>query len=89
MDARLRQRVRERAGGHCEYCGLPEEREPLPFHVEPKNGICDQPQRTQGAHRKELVMIPIQRTNSPAGRMEDLCNPFITFFLCDPCVLCG
>ena len=34
MDARLRQWVRERAGGHCEYCGLPEEREPLPFHVE-------------------------------------------------------
>jgi 5-methylcytosine-specific restriction endonuclease McrA len=34
MDARLRQWVRERAGGRCEYCGLPEEREPLPFHVE-------------------------------------------------------
>jgi hypothetical protein len=34
MDARLRQRVRERAGGHYEYCGLPEEREPLPFYVE-------------------------------------------------------
>ena len=34
MDARLRQWVRERAGGYCEYCGLPEGREPLPFHVE-------------------------------------------------------
>jgi hypothetical protein len=37
----------------------------IPIH--PKNGTCDQPQRTQRAHRKELVMIPSQRTNSPAG----------------------
>ena len=34
MDARLRQLVRERAGGRGEYCGLRQEQEPLPFHVE-------------------------------------------------------
>jgi hypothetical protein len=34
MDARLRQRVRHRAAGRCEYCGLRQEQEPLPFHVE-------------------------------------------------------
>ena len=34
---------------------------------EPKNSTCDQPQRTQRAHRKVLVMIPNQRTDSPAG----------------------
>ena len=35
--------------------------------VEPKNGTFDQPQRTQRAHRKELVMVPNQRTEPPAG----------------------
>lgn len=34
MDARLRQFVRQRANGRCEYCGLAQEQEPLPFHVE-------------------------------------------------------
>ncbi len=34
MDARLRQLVRQRAAGRCEYCGLRSEQEPLPFHVE-------------------------------------------------------
>lgn len=32
--ASLRERVRERAGGCCEYCQLPQEYDPLPFHVE-------------------------------------------------------
>ena len=34
MDARLRQSVRQRAAGRCEYCGLRQEQEPLSFHVE-------------------------------------------------------
>jgi hypothetical protein len=34
MDARLRRLVRQRAGDVCEYCGLRQEQEPLPFHVE-------------------------------------------------------
>ena len=34
MDARLRQLVRQRADGRCEYCGLRQGQEPLPLHVE-------------------------------------------------------
>jgi hypothetical protein len=34
MDARLRQQVRQRAQNCCEYCGLRQEQEPLPFHIE-------------------------------------------------------
>ena len=34
MDAKLRQLVRQRAAGRCEYCGLRQEQEPLSFHVE-------------------------------------------------------
>jgi HNH endonuclease len=34
MDARLRQLVRQRADSRCEYCGLIQEQEPLPFHIE-------------------------------------------------------
>jgi hypothetical protein len=30
----LRERVVARAGGCCEYCQLPQEYDPLPFHVE-------------------------------------------------------
>lgn len=29
-----RERVRQRAGGSCEYCGIPEEAQLYPFHVE-------------------------------------------------------
>lgn len=34
MDAGLRQFVRHRAKGRCEYCGLRQEQEPLAFHIE-------------------------------------------------------
>ncbi len=34
MDAHLRQSVRQRAEGRCEYCGLRQDQEPLSFHVE-------------------------------------------------------
>jgi 5-methylcytosine-specific restriction endonuclease McrA len=34
MDARLRQFVRQRAKNCCEYCGLPQDSEPLSFHIE-------------------------------------------------------
>ena len=34
MDARLRELVKQRAAGRCEYCGLRQEQEPLAFHVE-------------------------------------------------------
>jgi hypothetical protein len=34
MDARLRQQIRQRAQNCCEYCGLRQEQEPLPFHIE-------------------------------------------------------
>ena len=34
MDAKLRQLVRQRAKNRCEYCGLRQEFEPLPFHIE-------------------------------------------------------
>ena len=34
MDAALRKVVRQRAGGRCEYCHLPEEFSELSFHVE-------------------------------------------------------
>jgi hypothetical protein len=34
MDAAAREFVRQRAGGRCEYCRLPEEADELPFHVE-------------------------------------------------------
>ena len=30
----LRERVRARARGYCEYCQLPQDYDPLPFHVE-------------------------------------------------------
>ena len=34
MDARLRQLVGQRAAKRCEYCGLAQDQELLPFHVE-------------------------------------------------------
>ena len=34
METRLRQQVPQRAAGRCEYCGLKQEQEPLPFHIE-------------------------------------------------------
>jgi hypothetical protein len=34
MDAATRQKVRQRAGGRCEYCRFPEHALDLPFHVE-------------------------------------------------------
>jgi HNH endonuclease len=34
MDARLRQFVRQRAKNGCEYCGLPQDSEPLSFYIE-------------------------------------------------------
>ncbi|MBI3880383.1 MAG: HNH endonuclease [Verrucomicrobia bacterium] len=34
MDAALRQFVRRRADNDCEYCSLPQEKEPLTFHIE-------------------------------------------------------
>jgi 5-methylcytosine-specific restriction endonuclease McrA len=35
MDAALREMVRRRARGRCEYCGIPQKASPLiPFHVE-------------------------------------------------------
>lgn len=34
MDTRLRQLVRERADGRCDYCRLRQGQEPLPLHVE-------------------------------------------------------
>lgn len=34
MTAALRQLARERAGGRCEYCRLPQESSVLPFHLE-------------------------------------------------------
>ena len=34
MDARTRQLVQDRAGGRCEFCGMPEKAYPISFHVE-------------------------------------------------------
>jgi hypothetical protein len=34
MDAAVREYVRQRAGGRCEYCLLPEEADEWPFHLE-------------------------------------------------------
>ncbi len=34
MDARLRELVKQRAAGRCEYCWLRQEQAPLAFHVE-------------------------------------------------------
>ena len=35
MSEAMRQLVRERAGGRCEYCWLPDSRPPIePFHLE-------------------------------------------------------
>lgn len=34
MTAALRRMARGRAGGHCEYCRLPQESSMLPFHIE-------------------------------------------------------
>jgi hypothetical protein len=34
MDLRLEQQVRERAGGICEYCQMPQEYDDLPFQIE-------------------------------------------------------
>lgn len=34
MDAGTRELVRQRAGGRCEYCRLPEEFDSLPFHID-------------------------------------------------------
>ena len=31
---RVREQVRQRAGGRCEYCGIPEEAQLYPFHIE-------------------------------------------------------
>ena len=34
IDARLRQFVRTRANGRCEYCTLAQDQEPLALHIE-------------------------------------------------------
>lgn len=34
MDRSLQQQVRQRAEGICEYCRVPEEFDPLPFHID-------------------------------------------------------
>jgi hypothetical protein len=34
MDTAARAFVRQRAGGRCEYCRLPDEADELPFHIE-------------------------------------------------------
>jgi hypothetical protein len=34
MDARTRERVRQRASGRCEYCRLPESADEWPYHID-------------------------------------------------------
>ncbi len=34
MDAELRQQIRQRAQDICEYCGMPQQFDPTPFHVD-------------------------------------------------------
>ena len=50
MDATLERLVRDRAGGRCEYCRLPQDASPVPFEVDHviarKHGGGDDPQNT-------------------------------------------
>ena len=48
IDAATRRLVRERAGYHCEYCGMPQAQQPFPFfhvdHIIPQqHGGTDEP----------------------------------------------
>ena len=48
MDAATRREVRQRAGGRCEYCQLPQDYSALRFHIDhvvgTQHGGADSPQ---------------------------------------------
>jgi len=81
MDAKLRQRVRQRAKNTCEYCGLRQEREPLPFHVEHiiarRHGGKDTPENLALAcHHCNLHKgSNLSGLDSKAGKLTRLFHP--------------
>jgi 5-methylcytosine-specific restriction endonuclease McrA len=62
MEARLRLLVRHRAAGRCEYCGLAQQQEPLPFHVEHIT-----PRQHEGADTPENLALSCHHCNLHKG----------------------
>ncbi len=62
MDAKLRQLVRQRAKNRCEYCGLRQEQEPLPFHIEHRT-----PRQHGGKDASENLALACHHCNLHKG----------------------
>jgi hypothetical protein len=81
MDARLRQLVRQRAAGRCEYCGLAQAQEPLPFHIEHiiprQHGGADTPDNLALAcHHCNLLKGPnLSGPDPQTGQLTRLFHP--------------
>lgn len=81
MDSASREFVRQRAGGRCEYCHLPEECDEWPFHIE--HVIAKQHGGTDAADnlcwscsRCNLYKGPnIASRDSETGKLVALYNP--------------
>ena len=81
MDARTREKIRQRAGRCCEYCHLPDEPSHIPFHVEHIIAIVHEP----NSHESNLAWScpqcnwhkgPNLVTLDPdTGEQVDLFNP--------------
>ena len=63
MDSGLRQLARQRAGGRCEYCRLPEEFSELHFHLE--HIIPRQHDGTDGAENRALACADCNLVKGP------------------------
>jgi hypothetical protein len=70
MDARLRQRVRQRAAGRCEYCGVREGLEPLAFHVEHITA-----RQHEGKDTEENLALACQHCNLHKGSNLSALDP--------------
>jgi len=81
MSPRLKRRVRQRAGGRCEYCQLPEHLDPLPFHID--HVIAKQHRGRSGflnlalacAYCNERKGTNIASIDPATGRLVPLFNP--------------
>ena len=81
MEAALRQLVRQRAANRCEYCQLPQQSEPLIFHVEHviamQHGGTDVPENLALAcHQCNLHKGPnLSGLDPETGQLTRLFNP--------------
>ena len=71
MDAFLEQLVRQRAGGRCEYCRMPEEWDELPFHID--HVIAEQHGGKTVAGNLALACYGTQRGQAPFRRRKGAC----------------